>query len=338
MARCSGRRSRLSASTCVIGLASASPGTLGMRARVPTLMNTRSPRRRRVPPGLSVTSTVLGSVNRASPMTSSAPLALNLPRWTSTNSLTIFDLRRATAAISTRTFPVTTPRPRLESTSDTAFALWMTFLLGKQATFGHEPPTIARSTTTVFWPRPANVQLRSLPATPLPMTRFSKCSAFMMEILSLDELNRLRLARLPGVAERPERNPEQGQVLDEELTRETREGGEAAGRRLPDPWRCADEAQGREEHPDCQSAADDGRPGRERANGDEDRDGEFDDAQHGRETSMAHEAVNPTHQRAVADVPTDPLRLVRRELHETEPTHHDHQAVACQLSPGGFYA
>ena len=33
------------------------------------------------------------------------------------------------------------------------------------------------------------------------------------------------LAGLPGLAERPERNPEQGQVLDEELPRERGEGG-----------------------------------------------------------------------------------------------------------------
>src|SRR5262245_52052157 len=42
------------------------------------------------------------------------------------------------------------------------------------------------------------------------------------------------LARLPGLAERPERDPEQGQVLDEELPRRPREGGEAAGIRRPD--------------------------------------------------------------------------------------------------------
>src|SRR4029077_10911222 len=45
------------------------------------------------------------------------------------------------------------------------------------------------------------------------------------------------LARLPGLAERPERNPEQGQVLDEELPRERRQGGEAAETRLPDARR-----------------------------------------------------------------------------------------------------
>src|SRR5262245_8367898 len=45
------------------------------------------------------------------------------------------------------------------------------------------------------------------------------------------------LAGLPGLAERPERNPEQGQVLDEELPRERGEGGEAAGARRPDARR-----------------------------------------------------------------------------------------------------
>src|SRR6266436_913311 len=47
-------------------------------------------------------------------------------------------------------------------------ALWMTFLLGRQAMFGQEPPTYFRSTTTVFIPFLARVQERSLPAAPLP--------------------------------------------------------------------------------------------------------------------------------------------------------------------------
>src|SRR6516165_3170289 len=82
------------------------------------------------------------------------------------------------------------------------------------------------------------------------------------------------LARLPGVAERPQRNPEQGQVLEEELPRGPREGGEAAGTGLPDTRRRGEEAQGREEYSDRQGAPDDGRPRRERASGDEDRDRE----------------------------------------------------------------
>src|SRR6059036_197745 len=83
------------------------------------------------------------------------------------------------------------------------------------------------------------------------------------------------LARLPGLAERPERDPEQGQVLDEELSRERREGREAAKTRLPDARRRDEEAQGREEHPHRQGAPEGGGPGRERARGDEDRGGDL---------------------------------------------------------------
>src|SRR5262249_24353123 len=80
------------------------------------------------------------------------------------------------------------------------------------------------------------------------------------------------LARLPGLAERPERNPGQGQVLDEELPRERGEGGEAAGTRVRDARRGDEEAQGREEHPGRQGAPEGGRPGPVRAGGDEERD------------------------------------------------------------------
>src|SRR5262245_8592240 len=92
------------------------------------------------------------------------------------------------------------------------------------------------------------------------------------------------LVRLPGVAERPERNPEQGQVLDKELPRLSREGGEAAGARLPDARRGEEKAQGREEHPDRQGAAEGGSPGRERSRGNQQRGGNLDDAQGGRKT------------------------------------------------------
>ena len=80
-------------------------------------------------------------------------------------------------------------------------------------------------------------------------------------------------ARLPRLAERPERDPEQGQVLDEKLSRERRQGRETAETRLPHTRSRDEEAQGREEHPDRQGAPDDGSPGREWASGYEDRDG-----------------------------------------------------------------
>src|SRR3954452_4938220 len=114
------------------------------------------------------------------------------------------------------------------------------------------------------------------------------------------------LAHLPGLAKRPERNPEQGQVLDEGLPRECREGGEAAETRLPDARRRDQEAQGREEHPDRQGAPEGGSPRRERAGGDEERDSDLDDAQYGRDPPDAQGPVDPARQRAVGDERTDP--------------------------------
>ena len=70
----------------------------------------------------------------------------------------------------------TTPR-------EATFALWMMFLLGKPATFGHDPPTILRSTRAVRWPSFDNVRARYLPASPLPMTRRSYCSVVVIEII-----------------------------------------------------------------------------------------------------------------------------------------------------------
>ncbi len=146
----SGTRSEFEASTCVSGLAAASPGTAGIIARDPRPRKTRSPRMRRKPPPLSVTSTVIGSTNRASPMTSSVPVALKMSRCIATSPSTIFRFRLATAGMFTCTCPVVIPRPAFGSTSCTALALYTMFLLGRHATFGHAPPTIERSTTTVF--------------------------------------------------------------------------------------------------------------------------------------------------------------------------------------------
>ena len=52
----------------------------------------------------------------------------------------------------------------------------MTFLLGRQAMLGHDPPTYRRSTTAERFPCEASVQARSLPAAPLPRTTTSKFS------------------------------------------------------------------------------------------------------------------------------------------------------------------
>jgi hypothetical protein len=55
-------------------------------------------------------------------------------------------------------------------------ALRITFLLGKHAIFGHDPPIYFRSTTAVRWPACAIVHVRCFPASPLPITRISKRS------------------------------------------------------------------------------------------------------------------------------------------------------------------
>src|SRR5262245_50404473 len=49
----------------------------------------------------------------------------------------------------------------------------MTFLLGRQAILGHDPPIIDRSTTIVLCPRFAKLQAMSLPRAPQPRTTFS---------------------------------------------------------------------------------------------------------------------------------------------------------------------
>src|SRR5437667_10584754 len=60
-------------------------------------------------------------------------------------------------------------------------ALWMTFLLGRQAMFGQEPATYFRATTTGFIPFLARVQERSLPAAPLPRMSRSYSSALTVD-------------------------------------------------------------------------------------------------------------------------------------------------------------
>jgi hypothetical protein len=124
-----------------------------------------------VPPAFSVTCTVFGSVNSASPITSSAPLALNLPRCTSRQLGDHPPLAAGDAGHVHAHRPghhAEAPgrvheRDGLGAVND---------VLAGQATFGQEPPTIARSTTTVFWPQLARVQAMILPATPLPITGF----------------------------------------------------------------------------------------------------------------------------------------------------------------------
>src|SRR5215468_8072907 len=64
------------------------------------------------------------------------------------------------------------PNSSLRKKSEATLALWMMFLLGRQAILGHAPPTYLRSMTTTRWPFCAEVHAITLPAAPLPkMTR-----------------------------------------------------------------------------------------------------------------------------------------------------------------------
>src|SRR6202035_3488269 len=60
----------------------------------------------------------------------------------------------------------------------------MMFLLGRQATFGHAPPTYFRSIEAVRLPSLAIVQAINLPAVPLPSTRTSYLSGSLMALIS----------------------------------------------------------------------------------------------------------------------------------------------------------
>src|SRR5215471_10081933 len=164
----------------VRGRAASSPGTPGMAACVPTLMNTRSPASTRVPPSFSWISSVLGATNRPEPMISSAPLDSKLRRCAAMLWSTMARLRSRTIAMSIATRPVLTPYSAPWRTSDATFALWISFLLGMQLILGQEPPIHRRSTTAVRRPARAMCHAKSLPPAPLPRTRISSRSDWDM--------------------------------------------------------------------------------------------------------------------------------------------------------------
>src|SRR4029077_3922055 len=60
----------------------------------------------------------------------------------------------------------------------------MMFLLGRQATFGHAPPTYFRSIEAVRLPSLAIVHAINLPAVPLPSTRTSYLSGLLVALIS----------------------------------------------------------------------------------------------------------------------------------------------------------
>src|SRR5712671_8110759 len=68
--------------------------------------------------------------------------------------------------------PNSLPRRKYDAT----FALWMMFLLGKHAMFGHDPPMYLRSTTATCLPSPANVHVVMVEPGPPPRITRSNSS------------------------------------------------------------------------------------------------------------------------------------------------------------------
>src|SRR5579864_2154431 len=68
------------------------------------------------------------------------------------------------------------PNSLLRPKYDATFALWMMFLLGKHAMFGHDPPMYLRSTTATRLPSPANVQAATVDPVPPPRITRSNSS------------------------------------------------------------------------------------------------------------------------------------------------------------------
>src|SRR5262245_10197678 len=88
--------------------------------------------------------------------------------------------------MSIATRPVLAPYSAPRRTSEATFALWISFLLGRQLTLGQEPPTHRRSTTAVRRPARAMCQASSLPPAPLPRTTISNRSACAIALCPYD--------------------------------------------------------------------------------------------------------------------------------------------------------
>src|SRR5262245_4520124 len=78
--------------------------------------------------------------------------------------------------MSIATGPVTMPNCAAWRIRCATLALQISFLLGRQAMLGQEPPIHLRSTTAVRRPDPAICQANNLPPAPLPRIKISKCS------------------------------------------------------------------------------------------------------------------------------------------------------------------
>src|SRR5438445_5973732 len=85
-------------------------------------------------------------------------------------------LRARTSAMSIAKPSCLIPNSLLRRKYDATFALWMMFLLGKHAMFGHDPPTYLRSMIATCFPSPAKVHAAMVEPVPPPRITRSNSS------------------------------------------------------------------------------------------------------------------------------------------------------------------
>src|SRR5438445_13793232 len=91
---------------------------------------------------------------------------------------TILRLRSRTSAMSNAKPSSVMPNSLLRRKYDATFALWIMFLLGKHALFGHDPPIYLRATTATCFPSPAKVHaamVEHVPPRRITRSRRSGC-------------------------------------------------------------------------------------------------------------------------------------------------------------------
>src|SRR5262245_2714494 len=95
--------------------------------------------------------------------------------------------------MSTATRSVVAPNSAPWRATYATFALHISFLLGMQLMFGHEPPIHWRSTTAVCQPDRARSQASSFPPCPLPSTSASYRSGAAIRSLQSEVISNVSL-------------------------------------------------------------------------------------------------------------------------------------------------
>src|SRR5262249_17297346 len=94
------------------------------------------------------------------------------------------------------------PNSLLRRKYDATFALWMMFLLGRHAIFGHDPPMYLRSITATRFPSAANVQAARVEPVPPPRITRSNSSGGVFLMAWTDEVFSVVFMRSPFLSDR----------------------------------------------------------------------------------------------------------------------------------------